>query len=189
MQNSMLNIVAMRAMEPEDHVLINHWRNDKELQSFTGGTAFDISLEAEKTWVASKSVFSSTEKYWSVCLRSSNKMIGYISLNNIDYIHRKADWGGIVIGERGADTKGASFDAAYQMLDFAFSQLNLNRICGYWRSDHAASIMLGRFLGFKKEGQFRDSLYKNGQYHDQIIMALLKSEFVSLKESWPLEES
>ena len=187
MQSSMLNIVTLRAMEPEDHVLINQWRNDKELQSLSAGTAFSVSLEAEKAWVASKTGFSSNEKYWSVCLQSSKKMIGYISLNNIDYIHRKADWGGIVIGERGSETNGASFDAAYQMLDFAFSQLNLHRVCGYWRSDHAASIMLGGFLGFKREGRFRDSLYKDGSYHDQIIMAILKEEFLSLKESLRLE--
>ena len=38
MQSSMLNIVTLRAMEPEDHVLINQWRNDKELQSLSAGT-------------------------------------------------------------------------------------------------------------------------------------------------------
>ena len=108
-------------------------------------------------------------------------MIGYISLNNIDYIHRKVIVSGIVIGERGSETNGASFDAAYQMLDL-LSQLNLHRVCGYWRSDHAASIMLGGFLGFKREGRFRDSLYKDGSYHDQIIMAILKEEFLSLKK-------
>ena len=185
----MVNIVDLRAMEPSDAILINQWRNDKELQSFTGGTSFDVSLEAEKIWVASKSVFSDTEKYWSVYHRSSNKMIGYISLNNIDYIHRKADWGGIVIGERGPDKNGAPFDAAFQMLDFAFSQLNLHRVTGYWRSDHTASILLGKLIGFKKEGQIRENVYKNGEYHDQIIMGLLKKEFNSLKEDLLLDES
>ena len=45
MQSSMLNIVTLRA-RPEDHVLINQWRNDKELQSLSAGTAFSVSLEA-----------------------------------------------------------------------------------------------------------------------------------------------
>ena len=185
----MLNVVRLRGIEPEDYVLINQWRNDKELQAFTGGTTFDVSLEAERKWVASKAIVNSTEKYWSIYLRSSDKMIGYISLNNIDYIHRKADWGGIVIGEKGSGKNGAPFDAAYQMLDFAFSQLNLNRVTGYWLSEHAASILLGSFLGFVKEGKIRDNIYKNGKYHDQIIMGLLKREFLSLKESLSLDEN
>ena len=104
--------------------------------------------------MASKTGFSSNEKYWSVCLQSSKKMIGYISLNNIDYIHRKADWGGIVIGEKGSETNGASFDGVSNVR-LCFLAIKLAQGHGYWRSDHAASIMLGGFLGLKEKADLR----------------------------------
>ena len=51
---------TLRAMEPEDHVLINQYVMTRNC-SLYGGTAFSVSLEAEKAWVASKTGFIVTK--------------------------------------------------------------------------------------------------------------------------------
>lgn len=176
----------LRALEPNDHLFINEWRNQKKLQALTAGTLFPVSLERDRLWTTSKSLENDKEFYWAICLISDKKMVGYISLNNIDYIHRKADWGGVIVGDDDARKNNVSFEATFLMLDFAFSQLNLKRITGYWVAENLSSIMLGRSLGFQKEGILRSSIYKNGKYHNQIIMSILSEDFFILREEFDL---
>jgi len=176
--------IYLRALEPNDHLIVNKWRNQKELQVLTSGTLFPVSVEKERLWATSKSLENYKEIYWAICLLSDSRMVGYISLNNIDYIHRKADWGGIMVGDEDARNNNVAFEATFLMLDFAFSQLNLRRVVGYWLAENLSSIMLGRSLGFQKEGLLRSSIYKNGKYYDQVIMSILSEDFFILKEEF-----
>jgi RimJ/RimL family protein N-acetyltransferase len=44
-------------------------------------------------------------------------------------------------------------------------------------------------LGFQKEGVLRRYVYKSGNYHDMIIMSMLREEFELLKGRFVQEQS
>ena len=63
---------------------------------------------------------------------------------------------------------------------YAFSGLQLNRLDGSWFENNIASQKLYTKCGWKVEGKHRQFIYKNGQYHDLIAVAVLKEDYDKL---------
>ena len=69
------------------------------------------------------------------------------------------------------------FEALKLLLDYAFLQLNMNRITASCLPDHfLAPYSLGAF-GFEKEGRMHECIYKNGSYQDMDLYALLRKKY------------
>lgn len=170
--------VFLRAFEPGDHLLINKWRNDSSIQDFTGGPIRFVSSEMEKEWVQDKMMHNTKDLYLAICLNDGKgRMIGYISLNNIDHLNKTADAGGTVIGEKDCRDGFAVFEAIKLLLDYAFLQLNINRITASCLPGHFFAPCSLAALGFQKEGRMRETLYKHGSYQDMDLYSLLRKEY------------
>ena len=63
------------------------------------------------------------------------------------------------------------------MLKFAFEELNMNRVYGYWLEENIASLKMAEKLGFQKEGLLRKNIFKENMYHNVCICSLLKEEY------------
>lgn len=106
---------------------------------------------------------------------SLSDLIGVISLNNIDYINRRAEIS-LVIGEPGFRNMENSLDAMSLLIAHAFNALNLRRIYGGTIAQEWAMLLI-RSLGFQQEGVFRSDVYKDGKYRDVYFVGLMKDEF------------
>ena len=174
--------ITLRPFREDDYLVINKWRNDYHVQKLTGGPIRFVSLEIEKNWVKSKMQDNIRDIYLAICLNDdSQRMIGYISLNQIDHLNKSADAGGTVIGDKEYQDGQAVFEALNIVLEYAFDQLNLNRISADCLPEHyLAPYSLGAF-GFVKEGTKREALYKNGKYHNIDFYSLLRSDYERLR--------
>jgi RimJ/RimL family protein N-acetyltransferase len=170
--------VYLRAFESQDLDLLHKWHNDDEINMVTGGRKFFISKERERKWLEDKMLNDRDQLYCAICIAESLKMIGFTSLNEIDYVSRKAVWGGIAIGDSTERGKGYAKSASILLFNHGFNELNLNKIYGRWLASNEGSIILGKKLGFKQDGILREELFKGNKFHDIIVMSLLKSEFV-----------
>lgn len=103
-------------------------------------------------------------------------MIGTCGLHKIDWKNRDAEFG-IAIGEKKFWNNGYGTEAAKLMIDYGFSQLNLNRISSAAYGFNERSINMHLRLGFKREGCVRRAIYKNGQYNDKVLLGILKEEW------------
>ncbi|MBO8160920.1 MAG: GNAT family N-acetyltransferase [Thermosipho sp. (in: Bacteria)] len=61
-------------------------------------------------------------------------------------------------------------------IDFAFNELNLERITAEVYEYNEKSLKLLEKLGFKIEGRIRKGKYHNGRYYDILIYGMLKEE-------------
>jgi ribosomal-protein-alanine N-acetyltransferase len=73
-------------------------------------------------------------------------------------------------------------EAADAMLKFGFENYGFHRITAKIIKENIGSIRVLQKLGFTKEGLLRESLYKNGQYHDLMIFSVLESEYRRTKQ-------
>lgn len=170
--------IFVRAFEPEDVLQINKWRNDPKIQHMTGGIVRKVSSEMEKEWVNQKMMNNYHETYWAICLNDESKqMIGYTSINNIDYINRSAFSGGTVIGEKGLRDGYTLFETMLIKLDFVFGTLNLNRLDSRCLPKHRIASKQLQAFKFFQEGQLRQAVYKNGKYHDLLSFSILRDEY------------
>lgn len=176
--------IYLRAFEPGDLSLLNEWHNDEEINSQTLGNKYFVSSFYDRKWLEEKMSNNRDNVYCAICEKTTNKMIGYVSLNDIDYRNRKAVWGGIVIGDKNSRSKGYASDAAFMILKYAFEELGLNKVTGYWLQTNKASLVISQLLGFTKEGILRKDVFKRGEYQDVLVMSMLKEEYNFLKEKY-----
>jgi ribosomal-protein-alanine N-acetyltransferase len=110
---------------------------------------------------------------------ASTKPIGTCGLHEIDSKDRKAIFG-MVIGEKDYWSKGYGTEAARLIVNYGFQQLNLHRISSGAFAFNERSIKLQKKIGFREEGCLREAFFKNGQYHDLVLLGLLREEWRGL---------
>lgn len=169
--------VYFRAFEPDDYQKINDWRRDDEIYRLAAGNRYFVSSERDRQWVLEKILNNQSEIYLAICLAENGLMIGYVSLSDIDYRNSRAEWTGIVIGEKEYRGQGYATQAIYLLLEYAFEELGLHRVSGTWLPENKVSLFGARMMGFRQEGVLRDYVFKGGKRHDLVVMSILKAEF------------
>ncbi|WP_369860449.1 MULTISPECIES: GNAT family N-acetyltransferase [Butyricimonas] len=177
------NKIFLRGFEPEDYILINQWRNDPEMQKLLSGNFRYVSLEMEREWVRQKMMNNTKEIYLSVCLNDeSRRMVGYASVNDIDYVSRCAHGGGVVIGDKQYRDGEIRHEVGRLIRELVFDHLNMNRFTAACLAEHKTSRIMIEACGFQLEGIKRQAVYKNGTYHDQFMFSLLREDYYRLLE-------
>lgn len=101
-------------------------------------------------------------------------IIGTVCLYNISNLYSKAELGYKFSSEY--HHQGYASEAVEKILDIAFTELNLHRICARVQEDNQPSIRLLVGLGFQKEGVCRDYLRIKGVWTDHLQYSLLAPE-------------
>ena len=170
--------VRLRAIEREDIPRFVRWFNDPEVRRYL--TSYEpMSHAVEERWFE-EHLARRNDIILAIEVREGDEWIhiGNIGLHRIDWKNRTATLG-IVIGERGYWGRGYGTDAVRTMLRYAFDELGLNRVELETFSFNPRAIRCYEKAGFVREGVRRRALYRDGRYHDVIIMGILRSEFSS----------
>ena len=170
--------IYLRLLEPEDYEITYKWRNDYEIQRMICGPMRYISKEMEKNWALKKSLDNTNDIYLAICLIENDKMIGWYSINDIDYRNRKCVCGGIVIGDKNYKDGTAYQEAGRLAFDYIINELNMNRISGSCLREHIMSRADMEASFWTLEGIERQAIFKNGKYHDICHYAILRDEYL-----------
>ncbi|MCT2537680.1 GNAT family N-acetyltransferase [Aquibacillus koreensis] len=111
-----------------------------------------------------------------ICLQENNQPIGDIAMLDIDH-HNQHAVVRIAIFENDYLGSGFGTEALSLLIAHGFNVLNLNRIGLEVYSYNERAKRAYEKVGFKQEGTIRQNLYYNGEFHDTIIMGILKSEW------------
>lgn len=164
--------IYLRAFEIDDYKLISSWRHDSAMGDLVCGNRLFISSEREKKWVESKLFDDSKDIYCAICLVETDVMIGYISIINIDLRNRKAEWGGVTIGDKTMWGKGYAKLAIERLLEFAKSSRGIRKLYLYTLDCNEKARRIYKDLGFSNEGIYKSHVYKNGVYQDLHIQSI-----------------
>lgn len=104
-----------------------------------------------------------------------NEYIGGCGINHVDWKNSRAEVG-IFLGKPFWN-KVYGTDAMRVLVNFIFNEMNLNKISLNVYSFNERAIRSYEKVGFKVEGVLKQHIYREGHYHDEIIMAILKSEW------------
>jgi [ribosomal protein S5]-alanine N-acetyltransferase len=117
---------------------------------------------------------------WGIALREDNRLIGSITLFNLDFNHRRAEIG-YALG-RPYWGQGYMHEALMALLKYAFEELNLHRIEADVDPRNTASIKTVERLGFQREGYLRERWQVNGEIQDAFFYGLLRPEWKNDRE-------
>ena len=172
------NRLQFRKMAENDIEKYHSWRNDVDVMKTTSPSLDLNSLNETRHFVENIILNSTSSKSYIIEEIEGNTAIGVTSLINIDPKNRNAECI-IDIGEKGVWGKGYGTEALKILLEYAFLELNLHRVSLRVFSLNEKAIHIYNKLGFMKEGVIRESLYRDGKWHDIIIMGVLKREYLS----------
>jgi len=154
------------------------WFNDEELCKTLQKHYFPTTMESQLVFWEQNIRSASDKIQLGICRINDGKLVGIISLNNIDFINRRAEIS-IVIGEREAQNHSIFTESCMLIFNHGFYSLNLNRIYGGSISKDLV-LMMCRMFNCQEEGVRRQEMFKNGVYCDTYSYSLLREEFSQL---------
>ena len=174
-------IIKLRKLSTNDYSTYHNWRNDIEVMKTTSPQLDIYTLEETEQFI---SVIASqaNAKGYMIEHKESGQTVGIVSLINIDYKNRSAECI-LDIGAREMWGKGIGTSAMSLILGFAFYELNLHRVYLQVFSFNERAIKLYEKMGFTHDGKFREAIYRDGRWHDTVIMSILKKEYLNKEQS------
>jgi RimJ/RimL family protein N-acetyltransferase len=109
-------------------------------------------------------------------LAASGKLLGTCALWGINAQSRRAEIG-FILGSQGWG-RGYMHEALSALLDYAFTELNLNRVEADTDPRNERSARLLDRLKFSKEGLFRERCIVDGEVSDAAMYGLLRREWI-----------
>ena len=104
------------------------------------------------------------------------KLLGTTGLHEVDEHNHTARIGIMIFDPRERHRHYAT-EALDELLEFGFRRLELNKVYANVLVNNQDQIAWDEHYGFVEEGLLRKAYLLNGQYHDMIQLALLKSEW------------
>lgn len=157
----------------EDVQKYTEWMNDFNTTDYIARSAQIVNLESERKYLEKT---SNEYGFFSIVTLDNNKLIGTISIENIDYLNRTAVLG-IFIGDVEYRGNGYGTEAIQLILDYGFNYLNLNNIRLDLLEFNERALACYTKCGFKEYGRRRKCAFINGTYYDIISMDILSEEF------------
>jgi RimJ/RimL family protein N-acetyltransferase len=173
--------VALRDFLIEDIQSIYGWLRRPEITRFLYSASLPKTLRETETYVEQQMGHADPlNRAFVIALRGDAKSIGVTGCYNIEWPNRSAEVG-IYIGEPDQLGKGYGTEAMKLLLAYSFTELNLHRVFLRVFDFNQRAIESYLKCGFSVEGRLREAIFREGEYHDVVIMSLLEEEFFRLR--------
>jgi RimJ/RimL family protein N-acetyltransferase len=166
--------LRLRAVEEGDLAHIHRWWNDRRVQRFQTLHRQPVSLAVTERWYRDA---GNDPRQLRLLIeeKESGRPIGTIDLFDIRPPDGVAELA-IMIGDVEAWGQGFGPEAVGAMLDLAFNHLGLRKTLLRAMAYSQGAIDAYQGQGFVVEGTLRQQVFWDGDYHDQILLGVLREE-------------
>jgi len=152
------------------------WLNDSAVTRTLVSGKLPTGIEDIEAFVASANKPGTIT--FAIYYKESQKHIGNVKLDHIDWISRRAEFG-IMLGDRDSWGKGYGYEATKLVIDYAFQTLNLNRIILGVQERNLSAKHIYEKLGFVVEGLRTQEQYVQGEYENCYVMGLTRNRWLA----------
>ncbi|NOU59516.1 GNAT family N-acetyltransferase [Marinifilum caeruleilacunae] len=155
------------------------YRSDAETNKYQGWIpyAMEDCKHFIKNRIAKEFNEMGTWFQFAILSQDTNAMIGDLGVHFIDGDMQQVEIGCTL--NKQYHCKGYASEATKAVIDYLFTKLKKHRITASVDPDNTASIKLMEKLGFRKEAHFKQSILMNGVWVDDVIYAILGSEWIT----------
>lgn len=171
--------LLLRALEPSD-LNANYlgWLNDPEVNRYLETRFLPQTMEAlQAYWQVHRD--DPASPWFAICLQADGRHIGNIKLGPIQWLHRRADIS-LFIGDRTCWGKGYASEAIAAVRDWAFADLDLQKLNAGVYAGNIGSRRAFEKCGFELEGTLRQEAVNSGQRLDVWLLGLPRSQWSSV---------
>jgi RimJ/RimL family protein N-acetyltransferase len=172
--------VQLRPLDPSDLEACLRWVNDPEVTR-TLAARYPYSRLREQEWLEATARSDPGTGQLTFAIETlEGRHIGSCGIHRVEWENRVCEIG-IMIGEKDCWNRGYGTDAVRTLVRFAFREMNLHRVELNVFDFNPRAQACYRKCGFVEEGRKRQAFYRDGAYHDIIIMGVLREEFEALE--------
>ena len=157
--------------------IFNHFRDPDACRYLVDAEPPSSPEESQEiiNWCNGNNNPQSRQNRWLIVLKESGQSIGTVGFHNLDRTNHIAEIGYDL--EPDYWGRGIMAEVLQRVLDFGFSEMQLNRVQAFVHLQNVGSYRLLRKLGFVAEGVIRDRHFFRGSYYDHHLLSLLKRDF------------
>ncbi len=175
--------VRIRLLCEDDAQILTQWMNDPEVTQYIL-QYLPKSIKAEKEWL--EKIEPNSHDFVFGIETEDETMIGVMGLHKVNYIHGTATTGAF-IGNKDYWSKGYGSEAKMLLLQYAFDTLGLRKICASVIDFNKRSLRYQEKCGYKVEGRLKNQLFKDGQYWDEVLLAVYKEDWLPVWEQYQID--
>lgn len=189
MQTFTLQIISehllMRPVQIEDADSVFRYRSDAEANKYQGWVPREMKDVREFIGqkIASEINLPGTWFQLAIIKRDDNELIGDVGIHFLSTDNLQLELGCTL--NMAYQGKGYAIEALREIIGYLFTQLGKHRIVASIDPRNMPSIRLFERLGFRREAHFRESLFINGEWVDDMIYAVLKDEWFAGRNILP----
>nr|WP_321452595.1 GNAT family N-acetyltransferase [uncultured Carboxylicivirga sp.] len=172
--------LIIRPLLLSDKEAVFEYRSDKETNKYQGwipDTIRDVEL-----FIAKIAKQINQPETWFQCVmieKKSEKIIGDVGIHFMGEENLQVELGCTL--NKHFQSKGYATEAVEAVMDYLFNQLDKHRIIASIDPENSNSIKLVERIGFRKEAHFVKSLFINGKWVDDVVYAMIQSDWIKRK--------
>ncbi len=177
------HMISLRPILEEELDMIMHWRMQPNITKFMY-TDPVLTLEQQREWYE-KSKHDTKNIHFII--QYDQKAVGVLNITDIDRTHQRCEWG-YYIASKEKPTLKEILSLEWNLYDYVFYTLGLNKICGEIFAFNKAVIRMHQMCGSVIEGTRKKHIYKNGEYYDVVEMGICKEDWEQMRHRFQYEK-
>lgn len=169
--------VRLRDVTNDDSPTIYRWRNLPDVARYMY-TDHAISEEEHRQWFRTATT-DPTRRYWII--ETGGDPVGLANIYDIDVHHKRAEWAFYIADPR-LRGRGIGARVEYQVICFAFDELDLHRLTCAVLDFNKPTIAMHEKFGFVREGTKRQHIRKSEGFVDVVLLGMLRDEWERQRE-------
>lgn len=162
--------VRLRAFDNGDLMKSLSYVNDYEImRGAYSGILYPSTVEDEAQYLSGQTSRSQGAYQFAIETLEDHAFIGKCGFTAISWKNRLGEIA-IMIGDPAMHGKGYGTDAVKLLCDLGFDEMNLHKIKVEVLVFNQAALRCYEKCGFIREGTLRDQVFREGKYHDVIVM-------------------
>lgn len=168
-------LVKLRAFDNSDLMYALSINNDYQvMRSASAGILFPSTVEDQARFMGNQTSYSGGEYQFAIERLDNRQFIGQCGFLQVSWKNRRAEIG-IMLDQKSIG-HGYGTDAVSLLCKFGFEEMNLHKIKATVFDFNTAAIRCYEKCGFVQEGILKEEVFREGKYHNAIVMARYKTE-------------
>jgi len=170
-------MIKLRPLSKKDGIRFHDWINDSEVIKYSLSLFSKINSKTEiDTWFSSL-LNDNKNINLGIAIEATDELIGYTGICNISKLNQSGEYY-IFIGNKNYWGKGIGAEITKQVLNPGFERHNFNRLMLTVSEPNIGGVKAYTKAGYKIEGRLRQACFRDNEFHDKLIISVLKSEWL-----------
>lgn len=171
-------MITLAPMRPEEGACFYPWIGDPDVIRYSLSAFQNLKTPAQiDAWFAA-TLRDENSLNLGIYLQENHALIGYAGLANLSATNQSGEYF-IFIGEKAHWGKGVGTAVTKQVLARGFAVHGLHRIMLTVSEPNRGGVEAYTNAGFVVEGRLRAACCRDGQFHDKLVMSVLRAEWQS----------